>query len=209
MWFTNKLIHTFERYLCPVSHIKSWVLGPMNPKTRKSETQNSGLDIWDERHFSKMFESTFHISINILPTPEPQNCGLPGLGSWGSGVLELRTRYVRLDKDIYQKCVNQCVCKWNFIDLPKFPKSWVLTPDPWPLRPSSPQFRGSGVGKMFINIWKVDSNIFEKCLSSQMSSPEFQVSDFRVSGFGGPGTQDSICETGHRYLSKVWKSICL
>jgi hypothetical protein len=144
----------------------------------------------------------------ILPTPEPQNCGLLGLGSQGSGVLELRTQYVRLDKDVYQKCVNQCVCKSNFIDLPKFPKSWVPTPEPRTLRPSSPQFQGSGVGKMFINIWKVDSNIFEKCLSSQMSSPKFQVSDFWVSGIRGPGTQDSICETGHRYLSKVWKSIC-
>jgi hypothetical protein len=64
-------------------------------------TQDSGQYLRWKRHFSKMFESTFHISINILPTPEPQ---VPGAGCQV------------LICEIIHKCVNQLCCKSIFLE---------------------------------------------------------------------------------------------
>jgi hypothetical protein len=65
---------------------------PPSPECWVPGTQDSGQYVrWRQhvrwkRHMSNMFESPFGISVNIVPNPEPRNCGLPGLGVRGSGV---------------------------------------------------------------------------------------------------------------------------
>jgi hypothetical protein len=64
-----------------------------SPESRNPESWNPEIKTrdltFDMRHLSEMFQSTFHISMHILPTPEPRNCGLPGLGVRGSRNSEL------------------------------------------------------------------------------------------------------------------------
>jgi hypothetical protein len=147
-----------------------------------------------------MFEFPFGIFINIFLTPEPRNCGLPGPGVRGSGVRD-SVNVGSLTKFDFQKFAFQN------IDFQKhwFPKTLIYTfvdahistpdtraPDPRTPGPGSPQFRGSGVRKICMNMPKGNSNICEKCLSSQIlsrvPSAEFRVPGTRASGLGGRGS---------------------
>jgi hypothetical protein len=155
---------------------------------------------------SKIFESTFHISVNILLTPEPQKCGLPGFGVQGFRVWDSDNlgRLTRID---FQKNWFTTQLIYTFVDdlTCQHP-----TPGTWHsgfrVRPSSPQFQGSGVGKIFTDIWKVDSNIFEKCLFHLKYCPKSWVLSPGSPQFRGSGINE-MCRDSNIFVS-FWLWAC-
>jgi hypothetical protein len=129
------------------------------------------------------------------PNPKIVDCWVSGFG--GPGTRNLG-KFGEINK-IW--CTIELIDK--HIDLPMFeiyfclhiPSSEFRTPQPRNPRPGSPQFRGSGVGKMCMNIWKVEWNIFERCLisnvKSRVSNFGFQDSRFRDSALPKSGSWNS------------------
>jgi hypothetical protein len=116
---------------------------------------------------------------------------MPNPGPWVPGAKSRSpkpgTWYLRLDKDIYQKCVNQIfLISSNFCPKcqvpsakPQTPKFWVLGLGTW--------HSGFGVWHLALGtkIWGDQKNLIYTFLidifvQSQISSPEFQVLGFRT-----------------------------
>jgi hypothetical protein len=192
-------LHTLKD-ICVQSHILSpkfqdpWT---PRPRTRTSETRNLGLDIWDETFFKNVWINLLYIHKHLTnpQTPKLWTAGTRVSGFGGPGtqdsICETGKRYL-------QTCVNQCVCKSNFIDLPTFPKS--REPNPETRQSTISGFGGwsnvYGCTKgWFTHFWKMSH------LKCQVPSSRFWMSGSRNSGLDmWDWTQISF---------KVCKSICL
>ncbi|KAG1797161.1 hypothetical protein EV424DRAFT_1352894 [Suillus variegatus] len=154
--------------------------GGWTPGFGTRHSRNPEVETWDltfdMRHLSKMFHSTFHIFIHILPTPEPWNCGLPGLGFRGS---EVRNSELSMCK---QKYISNMVPSAG-------------TPEPRNPRLPGLGVRGSGT-----------RNSFRVLGPPNPETPKFRVPgppnpetrDCRVSGSGGPELGTRFQDSGFR-----------